>query len=216
MEVVRFKVIFLGDRNVGKTSLALLHRSGTVSDSPSATIGFETYKKRVSLKTGTHALVDLWDTAGMERFRESILPKFYDTNGVILVYDITNEESFIHLGSWMQEIANNCKTQFVKGALIGNKADTGHERKVTTERGLEFAREHKMLFEELSAKNPGDAKRLNLLVQSLAEELHEAWKGDQSIRCTSEEHFSATSIIEPKLESGTTSSRRAWRKRCNC
>lgn len=57
MEIVRFKVIFLGDRSVGKTSLALLHRSGTVSDNPNTTIGFETYKKRVSLKSGKHAIV---------------------------------------------------------------------------------------------------------------------------------------------------------------
>lgn len=206
-------MIFLGDSNVGKTSLALLHRSGTVTDNPQATIGFESYKKRVSLKTGTCAQVDVWDTAGMERYRESLTTMYLDTNGVIFVYDISKEDSFLNLGQWLREIEQSSKADKIRCALIGNKADTSREREVSTERGLEFARRNEMLFEELSAKNPADAKRLNLLVQSLVEELYESWNGDESIRRSSEDHFAVASIIEPKLEFETESPRR---KRCAC
>ena len=262
---------------MGKTSLALLHRSGTVSDNPSVTIGFETYKKRLSLTSGVHATVsgiriasnltddvlrvclcvcvhvcvrvcvcvcvcacvcvcvcvcvcacvcacvfartllqvDVWDTAGMERFRESIMPKYFDANGVILVYDITNEDSFTNLGLWMQDITQNCKAHKVKCALIGNKADAKHERRVSLEQGLGFAQQHSMLFEELSAKSTADIKKLNLLVQSLADQMYATWEGDKSILCAEENHFAHTSIIEPKLES-SSSAQTARRKRCNC
>ena len=155
----------------------------------------------------------MWDTAGMERFRESMPPKYFDANGIILVYDITSEESFANLGSWMQDITQNCKQHRVRGALIGNKADAKGERKVSLEDGLRFAQEHCMLFEELSAKSLADSKKLNVLVQSLAEEMYETWEGDHSIHCE-KDHFSTTSIIEPQLAPTTQQS--SWRKRCNC
>ena len=117
--------------------------------------------------------VQIWDTAGMERFRQSMTPKYYDLlNGVVLVYDITNDESFEHLELWMKEIETYCRRQNICMALVGNKADDEVKRKVSTLKGRTFAQKYGMLFEELSASEVSSLGKLNSLVRSLMEQMY--------------------------------------------
>lgn len=174
MEVVhesRVKVIFLGDSGVGKTSLAQLHQTGKVQHNTRTTIGFDCYTKSFQTKSGSYVQVQIWDTAGMERFRLSMTPRYYDLlNGVVLVYDITNEESFAHLESWIKEIDSYCRGQNVCMALVGNKADDELKRKVPTLKGRTLAQKYHMHFEELSASEVSSLVKLNALIQSLMED----------------------------------------------
>lgn len=176
MEVVhesRFKVIFLGDSSVGKTSLAQLHQTGQVASSTKATIGFDCYSKSFQTKSGAFVQVQIWDTAGMERFRQSLTPRYYDLlNGAVLVYDITNEESFAHLESWIKEIETYCRRQSICLALVGNKADDELKRKVPTLKGRTFAQKYGMRFEELAANEVSSLAKLNTLMHHLMEEMY--------------------------------------------
>ena len=119
--------------------------------------------------------VQIWDTAGMERYKlQSLTPKYYELlNGVVMVYDITNDESFEHLELWMKEIETYCKQpQSICMALVGNKADNEIKRKVANLKGSTFAQTNGMLFEELSAKEMSSVGKLNSLIHSLMEQMY--------------------------------------------
>ena len=96
--------------------------------------------------------LQIWDTAGQERFRNIISSYYKGAQGIILVYDITDLNSFQNLTSWLTEIKKNV-TNNVNKILIGNKSDLENERKVEIEQGKEFAMKYGMKFFETSAKN---------------------------------------------------------------
>ena len=92
------------------------------------------------------------DTAGQERFRNIISSYYRGVQGIMLVYDITDLESFQHLNSWLIEIEKNASKNVYK-ILVGNKCDMDSERKVTFEQGKDFATQYGMKFFETSAKD---------------------------------------------------------------
>jgi small GTP-binding protein len=97
----------------------------------------------------------MWDTSGQERFR-AITPSYYrGSHGFLVVYDVTNRESFHNLQNWMEEIERSLTKEGTPMILIGNKIDaaSGYRRQVSREDGQAFAQEHKMSFLETSAKN---------------------------------------------------------------
>ena len=96
--------------------------------------------------------LQIWDTAGQERFRNIIASYYKGAQGILLVYDITDLESFQNLTSWLMEIEKNASKNVHK-ILVGNKSDMESERKVSMELGAEFAAQYGMKFFETSAKN---------------------------------------------------------------
>ena len=95
--------------------------------------------------------MQIWDTAGQERFRNIQASYYKGANGILVVYDITNRESFGHLNSWLIEIEKNGNKNVYK-LLIGNKADLEEQRSIKKEEGQEFASINGMEFFETSAK----------------------------------------------------------------
>ena len=95
--------------------------------------------------------MQIWDTAGQERFRNIQASYYKGANGILVVYDITNRESFGHLNSWLIEIEKNGNKNVYK-LLIGNKADLEEQRDIKKEEGQEFASINGMEFFETSAK----------------------------------------------------------------
>ena len=93
----------------------------------------------------------IWDTAGEERFRNIVSSYYRGAHGIMMVYDITDLESFQNLNSWLIEIEKNASKNVYK-ILIGNKNDMEKDRKVTFEQGKEFASQYGMKFFETSAK----------------------------------------------------------------
>ena len=95
--------------------------------------------------------MQIWDTAGQERFRTVVATYFRGAHGILLLYDVTNKDSFKNLESWLIEIEKNAKEKVLK-ILIGNKCDLTDDREISTEEGKAFALRNGMEFMETSAK----------------------------------------------------------------
>ena len=123
----------------------------TFSDSYVTTIGVDFKIKTLDIDSKSCKL-QIWDTAGQERFRNIISSYYRGAQGIMLVYDITDLESFQNLNSWLIEIEKNASKNVYK-ILVGNKCDMESERKVTVEQGKDFADQYGMKFFETSAKD---------------------------------------------------------------
>ena len=146
-----FKYLVIGNSGIGKSCLLIRFTDDTFSDSYVTTIGVDFKIKTLDID-GKSCKLQIWDTAGQERFRNIISSYYRGAQGIMLVYDITDLESFQNLNSWLIEIEKNASKNVYK-ILVGNKCDMENERKVTTEQGKEFADQYGMKFFETSAKN---------------------------------------------------------------
>jgi len=149
-ETPKYKLIFLGDQNVGKSCILNRFLNDTFIEDYQATIGLDFQSKSVQIDNQDINLL-LYDTAGQEKFR-SLIPMYTrDANIILLVYDISNRESFTHLPDWVKDLTN-VNLDEVIFVIIGNKIDLNDEREVTLEEGKKFAEERDFLFQEISAK----------------------------------------------------------------
>ena len=111
--------------------------------------------------------LQIWDTAGQERFKNITASYYRGGNGVLVVYDITDRESFENLNSWLIEIEKNANKNVYK-LLIGNKSDLEEKRKVTFQEGKDFATSNGMQFIETSAKTASKVQEaFELLTQEI-------------------------------------------------
>ncbi|CAJ1056583.1 EF-hand calcium-binding domain-containing protein 4A [Xyrichtys novacula] len=145
-----FKLVFLGNSGVGKTSFIQQYCSGHFQSEMRSTVGIDFQMKTLTLSSATITL-QLWDTAGQERFR-SITEQYYrKADGVLAMYDITQPASFTAVRGWIDSV----KERMCDGAtlmLLANKLDLTETRKVSTEEGQSLAEHHQALFYECSAK----------------------------------------------------------------
>jgi len=145
------KFIIVGDSSVGKSNILLRFSRNVFDPGHQATLGIEFANKHLEYNN-TDYLVQVWDTAGQENFR-SVTRAYYKASAVaMVVYDITSEESFQHIQSWIKD-CKDLAPKTVQLILIGNKSDLEEERVIQKERGEELARENNMLFFETSALN---------------------------------------------------------------
>ena len=149
-ETPKYKLIFLGDQNVGKSSILNRFMSDTFTEEYQATIGLDFQSKNVQIDNQDIHLL-LYDTAGQEKFR-SLIPMYTrDANIILLVYDICSKESFLHLSDWLKDLTNINMNEVIF-ALVGNKIDLNDKREVSPEEGQKFSEEHDFIFQEVSAK----------------------------------------------------------------
>ena len=166
-EIPKYKLIFLGDQGVGKSCILNRFMNDTFTEDYQATIGLDFQSKNVQIDNQDIHLL-LYDTAGQEKFR-SLIPMYTrDANIILLVYDISSKDSFIHLPDWLQDL-NNINKDNVIFALVGNKSDLSEKREVTLEEGQKYAQDHDYIFEEVSAKT-GDGFS-NLFYKDLFEKI---------------------------------------------
>ena len=145
-----FKYIIIGDSAVGKTNLLLKFTKNKFIDSHQLTLAVEFGAKDVKIKNKIYR-IQIWDTAGSERFR-SITRSYYNNSVcAIVVYDIANKKSFENVSSWIEEVKDN-SLKVITIILVGNKIDLIKEREVSTEEGKEFADKNNITFFETSAK----------------------------------------------------------------
>lgn len=135
--MLTFKLVIIGNKSVGKTSLVKRYTDNTFTNSVESTIGAQFCSKIVVLEPtpGNEVRVKLqiWDTAGEEKFR-SITPMYYkNANAVVLVYDVTNEGSFESLSSWYQEVDDKRGADELKLAIAANKCDMAEYQEVPME-----------------------------------------------------------------------------------
>ena len=145
------KFIIVGDSSVGKSNILLRFSRNIFDPGHQATLGIEFANKHV-LYNNIDYLVQVWDTAGQENFR-SVTRAYYKAAAVaMVVYDITNEESFEHIKQWIKD-CKDLAPKSVQLVLIGNKIDLEDKRTIIEQRGIELAKENNMLFFETSALN---------------------------------------------------------------
>jgi len=152
-----FKLLVIGDSGVGKSSLLVRFSDGTFSDSFISTIGVD-YKIKTMNADGKEIKLQIWDTAGQERFKTITSSYYRAAHGIILVYDITNLDSFKNIRKWVNEI-NRYTSDSVQKLLVGNKCDLVNDRKVTHELGSSLSTELGIQFIETSAKDDTNVER---------------------------------------------------------
>eukprot|EP00357_Protocruzia_adherens_P037301 CAMPEP_0114987554 /NCGR_PEP_ID=MMETSP0216-20121206/9072_1 /TAXON_ID=223996 /ORGANISM="Protocruzia adherens, Strain Boccale" /LENGTH=215 /DNA_ID=CAMNT_0002350165 /DNA_START=53 /DNA_END=697 /DNA_ORIENTATION=- len=144
------KVLLLGDGGVGKSSVLTRFAEGKYNSNFVATIGVDFKMKIIDIE-GKKVRIQVWDTAGQERFR-TITPAYYrSVMGVILVYDITDAQSYENVDYWMKNLEDHASPHISK-LLIGNKSDLTEARTVDYEKGKALADGYGIKFIECSAK----------------------------------------------------------------
>ena len=152
------KYIIVGDSAVGKSNLLLRFIHDDFKIEYQSTIGVEFDAKNLNIKNKIFRL-QIWDSAGQETYRS--LTRAYYKNCVcaILVYDISNRESFENISQWVNHcIENSPKKVFM--ILVGNKCDLIESRQIPFEKGKEMAEKNNMMFFETSAKTGENVERI--------------------------------------------------------
>eukprot|EP00762_Andalucia_godoyi_P008474 ANDGO_05747.mRNA.1 Ras-related protein Rab-1A len=145
-----FKLLLIGDSGVGKSCLLLRFADDTYTESYISTIGVD-FKIRTIELDGKTIKLQIWDTAGQERFRTITSSYYRGAHGIIVVYDVTDAESFENVKDWLSEIERYA-TENVNKLLVGNKCDLESKRAVSTETAKEQADQMSIPFLETSAK----------------------------------------------------------------
>ncbi|XP_046887604.1 ras-related protein Rab-26 [Hypomesus transpacificus] len=149
---VAFKVMLVGDSGVGKTCLLVRFKDGAfLAGSFISTVGIDFRNKVLNIDT-LKVKLQIWDTAGQERFRSVTHAYYRDAHALLLLYDVTNKASFDNIQAWLTEI-HEYTQQDVVLMLLGNKADSTHDRVVKREEGEKLAKEFGVPFMETSAKS---------------------------------------------------------------
>jgi len=154
----KFKLVFLGEQSVGKTSLITRFMYDSFDNTYQATIGIDFLSKTMYLEDRTIRL-QLWDTAGQERFRSLIPSYIRDSSVAVVVYDITNANSFHQTSKWIDDVRTERGSDVII-MLVGNKTDLSDKRQVSTEEGERKAKELNVMFIETSAKAGYNVKQL--------------------------------------------------------
>ena len=153
--MITYKVIILGDSKVGKTAFILRFCEDKFLEESLSTVGLDMKTKFVT-RQNKKIQLQIWDTAGQERFRSITKNIYKGAHGILLMYDVTNKETFKHIKEWINNIRDNINNQIDKIALcvLGNKIDQPEEMKqVTEEDKQKFKDESNLDIMEVSAKS---------------------------------------------------------------
>jgi Ras-related protein Rab-6A len=157
--LAKYKLVFLGDQSVGKTSIITRFMYDNFDRHYQATIGIDFLSKTMYLEDRTVRL-QLWDTAGQERFRSLIPSYIRDSSVAVVVYDVSNRASFLNTAKWVEDVRAERGNDVVI-CLVGNKTDLGNDkRQISTEEGEERAKKDGLMFMECSAKAGYNVKSL--------------------------------------------------------
>ena len=146
-----YKILLLGDCNVGKTSFILRYTEDKFEDTHISTIGVDFKTKLFNLNSEEILKLQIWDTAGQDKFKSITKNYFRGSNGIILMYDITSSYSFVNIKNWITQIRDSVgdNTCII---IVGNKSDLEDSREINIEKGFILANEYKLSFFESSAK----------------------------------------------------------------
>jgi Ras-related protein Rab-1A len=152
-----FKLVLIGDSGVGKSCLLLRFADDAFTESYISTIGVDFRFRTVIIGNKTVKL-QIWDTAGQERFRTITSAYYRGADGIIMVYDVTSQDSFEHVNDWLKEV-NRYASEGTCKLLVGNKCDRIADKIVTAEQAKEFSEELGIPFLETSAKSAKKCRR---------------------------------------------------------
>lgn len=172
------KIVLTGNTGVGKTNFLSRFTDNQFNNDTKSTIGVQFASKMLEIN-GKTVKAQIWDTSGQEKFNTITTAYYRDSIGAILFYDITNNESFESVPHWLEnlrkEVNDNCVLM-----LIGNKCDLEDQRKVTTEKGKEFAQKENLIFFESSALNATNVNEAFMkLLSEIVERLNSKKENEQ-------------------------------------
>ncbi|KAG7539918.1 Small GTPase [Arabidopsis thaliana x Arabidopsis arenosa] len=157
--LAKFKLVFLGDQSVGKTSIITRFMYDKFDTTYQPTIGIDFLSKTMYLEDRTVRL-QLWDTAGQERFRSLIPSYIRDSSVAIVVYDVSNRQTFLNTSKWIEDVHRERGQSNVIIVLVGNKTDLVEKRQVSISEGEDKGKEYGVMFIETSAKENFNIKAL--------------------------------------------------------
>ncbi|XP_077298995.1 RAS oncogene family member RabX1 [Arctopsyche grandis] len=164
MKILQGKVVVLGSQGVGKTSMVVRYVGKMFSTHISPTIGASFFTCKINIGD-SRVTLQVWDTAGQERFR-SMAPMYYrNASAALLVFDITNIESFQAIKNWVKELRSNVSEPMVL-YLVGNKIDLVEERKVSYDDAIQYSRSINAKYYESSALQDQGIEQLFINVAS--------------------------------------------------
>jgi small GTP-binding protein len=174
-----YKIVFLGNSGVGKTNIMHRFTTNSFNINTKPTIGVDFAIKTISVDD-TFVKLQLWDTAGQERYQTYTSAYFKDALGIIIVYDITSQESFKAVRRWMEIASDHVQLQSCCFLLLGNKTDLEATRQVSTFEAQEYATKNGLIFMETSAfeaKNPNVFRAIKMLVRGRLRRDHDQERG---------------------------------------
>ena len=171
-----FKILLLGDSGVGKSSLLLRYTKNEFISDLRSTIGVEFALKYITIDN-FQLKVQIWDTAGMERYRSITNAYYKGAKGVIVVYDICRQKSFENVDKWIDDFKSKADDDAVI-LLIGNKSDLDEKREVSKEEAESKAQKNKFGFMETSAKDNNNVQKA---FETLFHEIVKIYKNKNNI-----------------------------------
>jgi Ras-related protein Rab-1A len=165
------KIVIVGDSSVGKTALINRYCDGVFETENMTTIGFDLKFKTLQSENGKIVKLQIWDTAGQEKFKSIVLNYYRGAHCILLVFDVTNEESFYSIEKWIND-SKKMVTDNVMMFLIGTKIDLvdKNKRKVSYEECTNLSKKYNMeYFETSSKKNLNIDHVFNLITNQLVE-----------------------------------------------
>ena len=167
-----FKIVLIGDTSVGKTNILSKYLTDEFDAKSKATVGVEFGVKNFKIENNI-VKVQIWDTAGEERYRSITNAYYKGAKGSLLVYDITNKKSFENVEKWISDLKANADED-ISMILLGNKTDLEDKRVVTTEEGKNKAEFYNLTFMETSALNGNNIQEaFNELIMDVYKKNHE-------------------------------------------
>ncbi|KAI5962362.1 ryh1 [Candida pseudojiufengensis] len=175
----KYKIVFLGDQSVGKTSLITRFMYDTFDETYATTIGIDFLSKTMYLEEGKTIRLQLWDTAGQERFRSLIPSYIRDSHVAVICYDITNKKSFLNLDKWIHDVKVE-RGDDVIIVLVGNKSDLANDKRQVSIEDVENLHQKtgSKFFIETSTKANHNVK---LLFKKIAQSLPDFNNDDETI-----------------------------------
>ena len=216
-DLLKLKLIVVGNQGTGKSCILNRFVNETFDENYQATIGLDFQSKNVTIHDQDVRLI-LYDTAGQEKFRSLIPMYIREAQIILLIYDISDKDSFDSIPKWIQEVLDVKNSEAVF-ALIGNKNDLEKERKVTFEEGQKFADENKFIFQEVSAKNGNNFEKLFEAVYNKFKsefEKRDKMYADDQINEETNENTNKNNDNKVKLDSNNNRDQNSNKKKKKC
>lgn len=164
-----YKIVFLGDCAVGKTCIVLRFAKDFFQENYILTMGLNYEVKKMTLKNGETIKVQIWDTSGEEKYKSLSKNYYREADGILIIYDITKDNTFQGVKKWMEQIKENINCNNIVISLVGNKNDLEQLRVIKQEDGQNLAKEYDIPFFETSAK---DNVNIDKIFEYMAEEMY--------------------------------------------
>lgn len=198
-QTLNFKIIVLGDIAVGKTSVIGRYITNTFTQEHKSSISCEFKKKKINIDANTDVNLQIWDTVGEERFMSVTRQYYINSHGAMIIYDLTNKDSFIKMNKWIKDVKDNAPKNIII-MVVGNKSDLS-EKKIDLGSELNPFKQNYM-YCEVSAKN---GTNISMAFEDLAFKIIEKQKEK------GKEETETKDTIPLKKASGKQKN-----KKCNC